>query len=286
MAIDLHQVLFVGGPPSLASVQIRCVQVAESLGCDYVLEKFGASDIPDEYAVFVCVKPGFWPREMDKLARRGLVVWDIIDKIPPSRQISHYLASTEVAKGIFSHLGPVTVIPHHHCNFSSVPNGTENRSPGWIGNEHWLPKIPRLAFDRYGVSNMGREEVVAAHRKMGIGLNFRSRLPQVFEATQRKIAHEFHVAVNSGIKLINCIGFGIPSVSADEPAYEEIGPRCTITSSLRNCAKWVRALQHEEGLYTEFRRECLRTMATYHIDNIRKKYMALLGSLLKTTARR
>jgi len=90
---------------------------------------------------------------------------------------------------------------------------------------------------------------------------------------------DIHLALNSGIKLINCIGFGIPSISSDEPAYHEFGEDCTIFSSIRGCAKWVRALQNDDDLYMDLRKKCLRQAKKFHIDTIAGQYKKLLESL-------
>lgn len=277
--MDLREILFLGGKSRLASVQIRCVAMAKELGCDYLLNQHHVATIPDKYAAFVCVKAVLQPGELAKLAERGPVIWDIIDAPPPREHVSTYLASTKVARDLFDDYGRMAVIPHYHCNIDGQPNLPNLRRPGWLGSEQWHPKLKGFNYDFYDVKGMSREDVIRAHRKIGIGLNFRAKQAQHFPPGFKKIGYQFHLAVNSGIKLINCIGFGTPSISADEPAYEEIGPECTIFSSLGNCAKGVRLLQNDAELYADLRKKCLRKAPKYHFTAVAEKYRKLLTKL-------
>jgi hypothetical protein len=276
--MDLRKVLFLGGP-GLASVKIRCVDLAARLGCDCRLGPVDAAVVGERYSAFVCVKPRLAPGQREHLARKGIVIWDILDAPPPKDDVTHYLASSKLAKEIFQGYGRVTVIPHYHCNFSGKPNPPNLRRPGWIGSPQWRPRLSGFDCDYYDSTHLNREGVVAVHRQIGIGLNFRTTQPAIFAEQYRKLAYNFHVAINSGIKLINCLGFGTPSVSADEPAYEEIGGHCTIFSTPRACARWVRDLQNDRELYQDLRQKCLRKSAQYHIDTIAEKYRRFLTEL-------
>jgi len=291
--MDLRKVVFVGGNPRThPSVQIRCVDVAGRLGCDLSLCAKFASHIPDRYAVFVCVKPQLEPGQLSQLACRGVVLWDIVDVLPPRKNISVYLASTELAGHLFEDYGPVEVIPHHHCNFSGEPNPKELRKPIWLGSRPWLPRIRGFDFEAHFVERMTQEDVIGVFRQTGIGLNLRARrkIIPTKEFSGKALSEQrlrrweddlfdFHLALNSGIKLINCLGFGIPSISTDEPAYREIGEECTLFSSVRSCGKWIRKLQSEKDFYLEMRRRCLERARIFHIDNIVEKYKMLLKSL-------
>ena len=291
--MDFSKVLFLGGDATqFASVQIRCVDLARRLGCDLLLGTETADAIPDRYAVFVCVKPRLPPNELRQLARRGRVVWDIIDAFPPREDVAVYVASNSLTQELFADYGRVEVLPHHHCNFDGRPNPPANRRPVWLGSRHWLPRLRGFAHDTHFVNGLTREDVVRVFRQTGIGLNLRGGTlfrhpetrpaPAATRAARRRRARDrfdFHIAINSGIKLINCIGFGVPSLSSDEPAYHEMGPDCTIFSNLRDCPKWVRALQHDDDLYRELRRRCLRKSRRFHIDAIAEKYKMLLNSL-------
>ncbi len=292
--MDLHNVLFLCGRRTNASVQIRCLDIASHLGCDYLTGARSAQEIPERYLAFVCVKQSFPPGELEKLSRRGIVLWDIIDTPPPETGVAVYLASTKFARDLFLHYGRIELIPHHHCNFEGTPNPPELRRPAWVGAPHWLPDLPGIEHDTCLVQRIGQAEVVQAFKRTGIGLNLRNREAYFKEAWSRRkpflgTARErrrleqdmfdFHLAVNSGIKLINCIGFGIPSVSSDEPAYREIGPDCTIFSTPRRCAHWVRELQNDDKLYFSLRQRCLQKAQEYHIGAIAGKYRNLIDSL-------
>jgi hypothetical protein len=277
--MNLRNVVFLGGRYDFPSVKVRCIDIANRLGCDYLISKPYAHQIPEKYRVFVCVKAFFYRGQINELAQRGAVIWDIIDTPPPEQDVSIYLVSSKLAREAFKKYGRVSVIPHHHCNISGAPNPPGLRRPAWIGTRHWLPPFKGFACDFYNVQGMLRNDVVRAHRKIGIGLNFRNDKPAIYQSKQQKLMYNFHVAINSGIKLINCIGFGIPSISSLEPAYHAIGKECTIFSDLKKCAHWVRALQNDEALYLDLRGKCLRKAKKYHLDTIAEKYRKLLLSL-------
>ena len=197
------------------------------------------------------------------------MIWDIINSIPPKHGISIYLASTQKVKGIFDRFGRVEVIPHHHCNFDGVSNPSECRRPGWIGTLHWYPQLNGFEHDIYNASGMSAADVAKAYRQIGIGLNLRAERPK----------SNFHVEVNTGIKLINCIGFGIPSISSDEPAYREVGEHCTIFSDINQCAHWIHELQNDGRIYQTLRENCQAESSKYHISSILNKYTSLIASL-------
>jgi hypothetical protein len=268
--MKLGKVLFIGGSPKkFPSVQIRCGDIASRLGCDCVYSVKKAEELPPGYSAFICVKPRLGQEELIKLAKRGLVIWDIVDKSPPENGVSIYLASTKRAKQTFEHLGRIEVIPHHHCNFDNIPNPQQLRRPGWIGTLRWLPHIEGFDHDVYNVNQMTSVDVARAHRHIGIGLNLRA---ETFNTA-------LHAEINTGIKLINCIGFGIPSISSDEPAYREIGGDCTIFTDLRGSAQWVHELQNNDQIYLTIRNNCLIKASAFHISSILEMYKTLLALL-------
>jgi hypothetical protein len=268
--VNIEKVLFIGGNlRNFASVQIRCQDIAPRLGCDSVFSVKNAEEVPSRYSAFICVTACLKQEDIFKLAAKGPVIWDVIDVPPPKHGVSVYLTSTERAKQWFAAYGRVEVIPHHHCNFSGVPNPQDCRRPAWIGNLTWYPKLEGIDHDLYNVRTMTGNDVAQAYRRIGIGLNLRRNCRQ----------SDFHVEINSGIKLINCIGFGIPSVSSDEPAYHEIGEDCTIFADINEYVKCVHQLQEDEELYYRFRKNCLQASSKFHISSILKKYCSLIESL-------
>ncbi len=261
-------------------MQIRCLDIAGRLGCSFVLGKTTCNQIPSGFSIFVCVKPGLGRDQLVKLSKRGTVIWDIIDRAPfEGEGATLFLASTRSVQKLFSSRGRVEYIPHHHCNFTGEPNTLSHRRPAWIGAEHWHPKLTGIDYDYYDSNGMDREGVVAAYRKMGLGLNLRSRTTRASLYHKYQPNHDQHITMNSGIKLINCIGFGIPSLSADEPAYREIGADCTIFSSIEKCAADLRDLQVDYDKYLQLRMNCLERAQNFHIDTIAEMYKTLLCSL-------
>jgi len=265
-----EKVLFVGGNPSkFSSVQIRCEDIASRLGCNRVYSVREAKQVPTGYSAFFCVKAALRQEEVLKLSKRGVVVWDIIDGFPPRYGVFVYLASTERVKRKFQGYGRVELIPHHHCNFSGIPNSKDCRRPGWIGTMTWYPDLRAVSHDVYDVRKLSAPEVTEVYRNIGIGLNLRAY------GSMRAL----HVNMNSGIKLINCIGFGIPSVSGDEPAYRELGNDCTLFTTLAQYPHSVHMLQNDEHLYHTIRQNCLQLSPQFHISSILNRYQTLINSI-------
>ena len=269
--MKLSDVLFVGGDVNrLASIKIRCRDVVERLGGCFHYSAASVDELPSGYKLYWCVKPDFGIAGIEKIKKRGTaVVWDILDDSPPQSGIERYVTSTHAAKAAFEHLGPVTVIPHHHCNMDGYENVQSPEKIAYIGNEHWYPELQGIAHERYFIHGWTREQVVAAYRNVGIAINLR----------KSSLLAAQHVQMNSGIKLINCLGFGIPSVSAEEPAYREIAPECTIFTDVDGCADVLEALKRNQDFYIEMKSRCLQRSNEFHIDQIVNKYRMLIKSL-------
>ncbi|MGK7877262.1 MAG: hypothetical protein AB4426_29385 [Xenococcaceae cyanobacterium] len=54
-----QKVLFIGGRSHFHSVRVRCVEVANAIGCDYMTEVNSVQNIPREKEIFIGVKPLF-----------------------------------------------------------------------------------------------------------------------------------------------------------------------------------------------------------------------------------
>ncbi len=266
----LKNVLFVGGPEGFSSVRMRCVDMAKRLGCAFCTGARSVDDLPRGYRAYILVKPAISRRELRQLAKQAVVMWDVIDRMPPAwPELECCIVSTAAAGKALGEGRKTVLIPHYHCNLSSVPNRPDLREPAYIGSSQWCPLAPGFTYDFHDSTQMKRRDVASAYRSVGIGLNLRWPAPGA----------ELHVSINSGIKLINCLGFGIPSVSADEPAYREIGGDCTLFATPDTCVKWVRKLQTDKALYDRLRANCLRKADAYHIDSIAKRYRAFIQSL-------
>jgi hypothetical protein len=278
-------VLFVGGDVvRLASVKIRCREIASRLGCDVSYMARSAAELPKGYKAYVCVKPELRPSELTKLARQGQVIWDILDDNPPTEGVDTYIASTEFVRRQFAHHGrEIRVIPHYHCNFEGVLNDGRRRNAAYIGGEHWYPRIDGVPHDRYFVCRSSREDLVPIYLGIGIAINLRrlslqgtvwEKLPP--DATPAPVRH---IVLNSGMKLINCMGFGIPSVSGIEPAYLEIAPDCTIFTDQLTCGEHVRQLATDESLYQKLRDRCIQEARRYSVDAVVGHYRDLISKL-------
>lgn len=266
MNADLSRTIFVGGLERLPSVRVRCIEIAEAMGCAYMVNVTSPNQVPSEYNRFICVKPRFGESAVGQLKKRGAVIWDIHDEQPPSEGVCRYLVSTRSAQEHFKHLGPMTVIPHHHCNSSQKSNQCACRIPTWVGAPTWCPDFRGFTYIVFSTTRTNRMELVDCYRRIGLGLNIRAEKPE----------SAFHVLINPGIKLINCIGFGIPSISSDEPAYREYGHGCTIISALSDVEENVLRLQADTSLYEKLKKRCDEEAWKYDINKIAQKYKTML----------
>ena len=268
----LKKVIFLGGPSHLASVRIRCIQVANSLGCDYITGVNSLQNIPREKEIFICVKPFLTPEAFETLQKRGIVVFDIHDNYCPPDFIDYYLVSSQGAYQKFKSYGQTHIIPHHHCNFSGFPNALKlQRTPTWIGSPEWVPSHLDFKFETYNDREMTPQEIVGIYRHSTLLLNLRASTSRTLESVSE------HIRTNPGVKLINSIGFGVPSISDREPAYLEIGPKCTIfVESSEDCKYWAIRLQQDDDLYTRLRNNCILKAPQYSLAKITKQYLNFL----------
>lgn len=265
-----ENVLFIGGPERLAAVRIRAIEIAHRLGCDILLDPATAADIPNKYQAFICVKPNLSLSDIGSLSKRGLVCWDILDAPPPKAAVALYLCSTREAQQIYASYGSVELIRHYHCNFDRRHSPQNNFRPAWIGTPHWCPPLTGIDFDMYDSRPMSREDVMNAHLKMGLALNVR--------ATREE--NNMHIRLTSGIKLMNSMAFGIPSLSSIEPAYDEIGRECTVfVDTPSQCREILPRLVDNKKLYDELIRNGLEAAERFHISSIIKSYQQLINRL-------
>jgi len=91
--------------------------------------------------------------------------------------------------------------------------------------------------------------------------------------------NQLHLDLNSGVKLLNFMSYGVPSISDYEPAYLELAPECTIFSTLNDLPEISKELQGNNDLYNKIRNTCLQYRDKFHINNIIKEYKKLFDSL-------
>jgi hypothetical protein len=262
-------VLFLGGESRFPSVRIRCQQVARALGCDYLLDSNVPRTIPTGKDVFVLVK---WRGDRAALRRRGAVIWDVIDDLPPVDEVDAYLYSTEYAREFLKpRVGdaPGHVIPHHHCNFGRVD--ATGSQVLWIGGIEWLPRFDATCVEVVDATGLGVEALAAAYRNARVVLNLRR---------VERAADVLHCRLGSGIKLINAIGFGLSSLCSDEPAYREIGPDCMLPVDTETLPETLDRLLNDAGLERALRANARARAERYHLDTIAARYAQWLGERL------
>ena len=268
----IERVIFFGGS-NLPSVRYRCVEVAEALGCDYILNVDSLEKIPANKDIFICVQPRLKVEHMELLSKRGTIVWDIHSggfKNSFKQFIDYYLVETKAARIAFNDLKNVCVIPPHHMNFSNSFNSLDMCGEiTWLGNEKFMHKFNDPRVVAYTYHNKRGNEIATIYRKTSIMVNMRCNPRE----------NQFYIRVNPGIKLINCIGFGIPSISEPEPAYLEHAPECTIFSTLQDLPYWISRLEKDKQLYSRLRDNCIKSANKFSLKNVIKYYRNFILSL-------
>jgi len=253
---------------------MRCIQIAKAIGCDYVTDVKSLEQVPWDKTIFVCVKPNLSDGNLEDLASRGSIIWDIHDFTPPKGMVSQYIASSATAATEYELLSPVSIIPHHHCNHTEIPNTAVCRRAVWIGRPYWQPDFGSLPIESYDSKHMLENEVAAIYRQTGIGINVRAEHVGSEDNNTR-----FHVLLNGGGKLINCMGFGIPSISSEEPAYREHGEQCTLFTENNDIHDLIEELSLNDTLYEELRCKSFERGRNYHIDRITPLYNKLFEQI-------
>lgn len=264
---QFQRTVFLGGSARRASVRIRCVQIAEALGIDYVLDTTSLDDVPHSKSVFVCVKPGLSTNDLVDLSQRGLILWDVHDEMPPSNLVNTYIVGSGRAESLIRPFGTTVIIPHHHCNFSGRRNRPHKLpEPIWLGRPYWFPPELTGLAQMINANEMCLEEIIATYRNMGLAVNARRET----EGTS------LHIDLNDGGKLLNCFGFGIPSVSYQEPAYAEFGDGATIFCTAETVVEVIRSLIGDEPLRARLSEEAFERGRPFHIAKIAPRYKELL----------
>lgn len=268
---SMSGVLFVGGHSHLASVKIRCIAMAACIGAACCTGARSARDIPTGYAIYICVKPLFGLETLAILSARASVVWDVIDEEPPRSYVDLYLVSTLFCKALCSRYGEVALVRHYHCNIENQNFAPDPNRLAWIGYPCWKPDIPKVSYTFFNAAHMSRLDVVKAHRFVGVGLNVR----------RPSFDGHLHTRYSSGIKLINCIGCGIPSISSAEPGYTEIGDGCTIyVKDLSSIAGELSMLVRDTERYAGMRQRCLAQSEHFHINTVASVLRKVIAPLL------
>jgi hypothetical protein len=269
----LQQVAFIGGKAGRPSTQIRCVQICEKLGIDYQVGSNIQWEALEGKRIVVLVKPLLSVAEFARVKQQAYVVWDLHDERPPRWEIDHYLFSTEHASMVLGDLRPFSVIPHHHLNQSRKMEPLRRvQEINYIGRPRWCPnsKLFGLNYGIFDTYKKSRFLIEKAYRQTDVLLNVRTQDEET----------AFHVSINPGVKLINAIGFGLPSVSFPEPAFLEIGGDVTIFCGENNILDTVRSIGNDQSTRALLRENCRAIADRYHLEKICAEYVQLFERLL------
>lgn len=263
--------VFLGGPARYASVQIRCRQVARALGVPALVDVRGLDAVPSTAEVVVCVKPDLDARDLERLARRRRVLWDVHDEHPPPLpEAVELVCSTEHARRYLERAvgRSAHVIPHHHANLEGTPNPARPpRTVRWIGGPRWVPEDPPPGVEIVFSKGLDADGLRAAYRATDIAYNGRAQGPET----------PLHVALNPGLKALNAMGYGIPSISPPEPAYRELAAAGTILCRDRAAAAAaLEELRTNPDEYHRWRRRAFDQGRRFHLERIAERYRRLL----------
>ena len=269
----LKQVYFIGGKAGRPSTQIRCVQICEHLGIDYQTGPEIMWEALKGKRIVVLVKPLMNVADFVRIKQQAYVVWDLHDSCPPRWEIDHFLFSTKHTSVVLNDLRPFSVIPHHHLNQSRTIEPIRNvQKITYIGRPRWCPddyltSVNYKVFDTYKQPRPVLENV---YRNTDILLNIRT------EDAESK----FHVSINPGVKLINAIGFGIPSVSFPEPAFIEIGGDVTAICDKSTLKDTIQELSNDYSRRKMMQDRCRLMAEKFHIDTVCYDYIQLFERIL------
>jgi predicted O-methyltransferase YrrM len=268
----LKKVLFIGGDANLASTRVRTVQIAKFLGCDFTTNSYLDNDLLKDKEIFILNKA--FGVDISSLKARGKVIIDIIDDFGIPENADGYIFSSQFAQNNVRVKEPSFVFYQHHLNFSNEfnPYVDDPKRISFIGEKFWYPQgllSDHTAYlEMYGDIEEKEKEITDAYRNTDILLNFRN-----LNMNPEKIKR--HLILNSGMKMINAIGFGIPSISPDEPAFKDIGGGCTIFAPMERCEEALRLLKNDKNLYLQLKEECHRRAKRFSIDQSANDFISL-----------
>jgi hypothetical protein len=216
--VDKLDIAFIGRQGDYSSVKIFQT-IAERLGIAFY--KSDSNEI-DRKKLLVCVKPFC---DFTTTSFGGKLVWIPIDANLPAARPDLFLCCSKVQESAIKELltnAETHVIPHYHCNLSNNLNrdkimcGPEGGK--WIGTNLWVPSdLPRGVEQVVVNSRWSHDQLERVYNQAYYLLN----------ARKKRRGWEKHLRFNTGIKLINAMGFMKLSISEPEPALLEWGSDCS-----------------------------------------------------------
>ncbi len=242
------------------SARLRGLRPAEMLGAKCVIGRKLNDDDLFGRDIFVLIKSSISAHA--QLSNYGHVIWDVIDDPPPlgfkclvsTKHTAEYLKIKDYA-----------VIPHPSASRASTVPLPKNRDAYWIGTPKWKPSISSL-HTTINSCHYSQADLDQVYRRAGILLNVRIDTAEAV----------MHSHLSSGIKLINSIAYGIPSITSNEPWLDEIGRECTLTG---NVETEISRLKEDTNLYNDLREKCLAKQHLYSPSRIKALYESFLSSL-------
>lgn len=278
----MNDVAFIVHRPGVASAKVRGSQIAERLGAALLRLDELTPTTARRYRTLVYIKELPPASLMAQIRDAG--VRQVVDPVDNYRWrtlrtraafIDHFIASNHThALDLTRRFAvPATRVPHHHCNFDEVriPAGREPATLGYVGGRvNWPPVrrlIRSLPFPSIAHTS-GEKTLVEAYCSIDVGVAWRME--------------EGKQSYNSGVKLVNFMSFGIPSVLSAETGYLELSlhwQACAYAQTKAEFTDLVREIAGNAALRRRMGEEGFEAARRYHIRYIIEEYRALLESL-------
>lgn len=168
-----------------------------------------------------------------------------------------------------SHL---VLIPQHHCNFERAKHYgrciNDYCRVGMIGTReafYHLPVDIDEKLDNIGMKLIRfynffrREDVVNFYLDIDIQIVWRP----------------YHKSLSNPLKIVNGLGFGIPTVALKEDAFSELDGFYIPVHNEDQLISKLDILGSSARMYEDFSAICLQKSEEYHIDRIAKMYLEL-----------
>lgn len=257
---------------------VRGNQVAEALGARLNPK----SGYEDDVCIYVKVKPRTIPKHSYYDFVDGAYNIDWIRQHPEMGLIAISPLSQEY---LSNELGrtDVVCIPHHHCNYERyVRLERPVKTVGIIGSknsfQYPVEKLQKELSDigldllyeedfwnTYAKNDNPRKAVCDFYKKIDIQVVWRPK----------PWSPRFDVYRNP-LKIENASSFGIPTVAYPEPSYvREWDREFAHAESIPQLISLIRMLKEYPEVYKNMSKRALGKAELYHIDTIKKLYLAL-----------
>lgn len=261
----------------LASSKVRGKQIADKLKLPCF--KYSLQEAL-EYKIIIFVKllPSF--EEMKVLNEKGIFqVIDLLDNYNVrninkrinfinsfiAASMSHKIWIREKFKKV------VDIAPHHHFNSDGKKNTVKKDWPlsiGYVGDEKYWK------FNKYIESFKGHKII------KDIDYNNLHLIYSSLDIASAARSDKQKSSLNSNLKLLNYMSYGIPCVASPESSYLEIarhGEECLFAQNNKEFLSFTDLLINDYELRLAISEKAYKSAKKFHISNIIKIYKKILS---------